>query len=181
VDGAFQAAKALIKMGRKNLGLILPEETAELLWQERLDGYKKALSSANIRYNPYLIINEHTYSLEESALATKTLLDREPGIDAIIYGSDVQAYGGLEALFELGRKVPDDISVIGFDNLHFSRITRPPLSSVSQPMFEMGQKASQMLVNAIRKKDFSDKMITLKSRLILRQSSHKNIPAERLT
>ena len=181
VDAAYKATRALIKLGRKKIGLILPEETIESLWKDRLEGYMKALSSAGMDYNPYLIVNEHSFSLEESALATKTLLEREPRIDAIIYGSDVQAYGGLVALSELNKTVPDDIAVIGFDNLPFSRIITPPLSSVSQPMFEMGRIASQMLLDAIDRKDFSNKIVKLKCHLALRQSSHKNIPKEHLT
>jgi len=89
--------------------------------------------------------------------------------------------GGLEALRELNKKVPDDVAIIGFDNLPFSRITRPPLTSMSQPMFEMGQKAAQMLIDSIKKRKYSNKTVILKSRLVLRQSSHKDIPAEYFT
>lgn len=181
VDAAFQAARALIRLGRKKIGLIAPEEEIEAVWKDRLEGYKKALNSARIRYNPYLIVHEHSFSLEESALATKTLLGRDPQLDAIVYGSDVQAYGGLEALKELNVKVPEEVAVIGFDNLPFSRITQPPLSSVSQPMFDMGSKAARMLLDAVKRKDFSNKTVKLKCRLILRQSSHKNIPEEHFT
>ncbi|MFH1369510.1 MAG: LacI family DNA-binding transcriptional regulator [Elusimicrobiota bacterium] len=181
VNAAFQSVRALVRLGRKKIGLISPEEEIESVWKDRLEGYKKALSSSRIRYNPYLIVHEHSFSIEESALATKTLLEREPRIDAIVYGSDVQAYGGLEALIELNKKVPDNIAVIGFDNLPFSRVTHPQLSSVSQPMFEMGRKASQMLLDAIKRKDFSNKTVKLKCRLVLRQSSHKNIPREHFT
>lgn len=181
VDAAYQATHAMIRLGRRKIGMIMPEETIESVWKDRLEGYKKALASAKLRYNPYFLVHEHSFSLEESALATKTLLEREPKIDAIVFGSDVQAYGGLEALRELNKKVPGDIAVIGFDNLPFSRITNPPLSSVSQPMFEMGRKASQMLLDAIKRKDFSNKTVKLKCGLVLRQSSHKNIPKEHFT
>jgi LacI family transcriptional regulator len=179
-EAAYLATREFIKLGRKKIGLIMPEETAEEVWFDRLQGYKKALAEAKIAYDPYLIVYEHLFGLKDSAIATKILLEREPGIQAILFGSDLQAYGGLEALRKLGKKVPDDIAIIGFDNLPFSKITNPPLSSVSQPMFEMGKIGAEMLLEAVQNKDFSDKTVMLRSQLIFRQSSHKNIPREEL-
>ena len=180
VRSSFEATKVLIKLGRRKIGLIMPEESCEAIWEDRLAGYKKALSGARIVYDPYLLVYEHTFSLKESAQATKALLEREPGIDAIIYGNDMQAYGGMVALKEMGRKIPDDIAVMGFDDVTFSRIIDPPLSSVRQPMFEMGKKAAEMFFEAIKKKDYSHHAIELKSQLILRQSTHKDISKEEL-
>ncbi|MFH1369339.1 MAG: LacI family DNA-binding transcriptional regulator [Elusimicrobiota bacterium] len=180
-DASYRAVKTLIGLGRRNIGLIIPEETSENVWKDRLEGYKKAFSEEHITYNPYLIVYEHRFSLEESALATKTLLQREPGIDAILYGSDAQAYGGMEALKELGKNIPDDVAVMGFDNLPFSRITVPPLSSVNQPMFELGIAASKILLGSIEKKNTPHKTLLLKSQLIFRQSTHKDLPKERFT
>lgn len=179
-DAAYQAVKSLIDLGRKKIGLIMPEEKIEQAWQERLDGYKRALKEGGIGYNPYYIVYEHTFELKNSARATKALLEREPGIDAIVYGSDTQAYGGLEGLREMNLRVPDDIAVIGFDDLPFSQLTKPPLTSVNQPMFEMGKTGSQILLDAVRNKDFTHKNVLLKSKLVLRQSTHKNIPGEKI-
>lgn len=180
IEAGYLATKELITLGRKKIGLIMPEETSEEVWFDRLQGYKKALAEAGIPYDPYLIVYEHLFSLGESARATKRLFERDPGVDAILYGSDLQAYGGIEALRILGKKLPDDVAVIGFDNLPFSKITNPPLSSVSQPMFEMGKIGAELLLESVKKKDFSDETIILKSQLVLRQSSHKNIPREEL-
>jgi len=180
VEAGSQVAGTLIKLGRKKIGIIMPEESSETVWEQRLAGFKLALSEAHITYDPYLLVYEHSFSLEEAAQATKTLLQKEPKIDAIIYGSDIQAYGGMEALREMGRKIPEDVAVIGFDNMTFSRITDPPLSTVRQPMFEMGKEGARMLLEAIKKKDFSHQAIKLKSQLILRQSTHKDIAKEKL-
>jgi DNA-binding LacI/PurR family transcriptional regulator len=179
-DAAYQATKSLIELGRKKIGLIMPEETNEGIWRRRLDGYRKALEEANLGYDPILLGYEHSFSLKESALATRALLERNKGMDAILYGSDVQAYGGLEALKELNIRIPDDIAVMGFDNLPFSAISDPPLSSVDQPMLELGQRAAEMLVKSIETKSYRTKSLVLKTRLILRQSSHKDVPREKL-
>ena len=180
VEAAYLVTKELIKLGRKKIGLIMPEETAEEVWFDRLQGYKKALNEAKIPYDPYLIVYEHTFSLTETARATKTLFEREPGVDAIVFGSDLQAYGGIEALHTLGKTIPDDVAIFGFDNLPFSKITNPPLSSVIQPMFEMGKIGAELLLESIKQKDFGDKTVVLRSQLVPRQSSHKNIPREEL-
>lgn len=178
-ESSYEMTKSLIKLKRRKIGLIMPEETLENVWTERLEGYKRALAEAKIQYNPYLIVYEHQFTIRESAHAVKTLLEREPKTDAILFGSDTQAYGGLEALRQLNKTVPDDIAVAGFDDLPFSKLANPPLSSVSQPMFDMGAKGSSMLLNAMHNKDFSHKAVKLQSKLALRQSTHKNIPKEK--
>ena len=179
VDAGYKATIELIKLNRKKIGLIMPPETTENVWADRIDGYRKALKEAKIKYDPYLIIPENTFSLKESALATNELLKREPEIDGIIYGCDKQAYGGIEALKELGKNIPQEIAVIGFDNIEFSRITNPPITSVQQPMFDMGKEAARMLIESIKNKNFKFKEVKLKTKLILRQSTHINIKKEK--
>lgn len=179
IDASFRVAKKLIESGHKKIGLIMPEEFKELVWEDRLEGYKRALKENRLTYDPYLIIYEHTFDLKEAGLATKVLLEREPSVTAIIYGSDLQAYGGLKMLQELGKNIPDDIAVVGFDDMPFSRISNPPLASVRQPMRKMGQVGARLLLDAISEKKFPNKVITLKSELILRRSCQKDIPEER--
>ena len=179
VDASFEVTKKLLELGRKKIGLIMPEESSEFVWQDRLEGYKKALKEYKVAYDPYLIVYEHTFALKDSGLATKALIDRSPEVNAIIYGSDLQAYGGLKILREMEKRVPEDIAVIGFDDLPFSRISDPPLCSVQQPMREMGETGAKLLLEAISKKKFPNKMITLKSELILRKSCQKDIPEEK--
>lgn len=180
VAAAHTAVKSLLKQGRRKIGLIMPEEANEHVWIDRLKGYKKALAEARIPYDPYLIVYDHSFSLKQCAIATKTLIQRDPGLDAIVFGSDQQAYGGLEALRILGKKVPEDIAVIGFDDLPFSRITNPPLSTLHQPMFEMGKMGGKMLLEAVKYKNFSHKAVVLKSQLVARHSSDASIPVEKL-
>ncbi len=180
VEACYDAVKELVGLGRRKIGIIMPSESTENVWSQRLEGYKKALAENTIRYDPYLMVSETSFQLKESALATAELIEREPAVDAIIYGSDVQAYAGMEALKELNKRIPEDIAVVGFDDMMFSRISDPPLTSVRQPMFEMGREGTKMLVDAIKEKDFSNKIVKLKSKIILRQSTNKNLPKEKL-
>ena len=107
-------------------------------------------------------------------------MEKEPKINGILYGSDTQAYGGMEALKEMGKRIPEEVAVAGFDDMPFSSITEPPLTSIRQPMREMGKLGAQMLLNAIKKKDFSHQAVKLKTELILRQSTNKDIAREKL-
>ncbi|MFA5148297.1 MAG: LacI family DNA-binding transcriptional regulator [Candidatus Omnitrophota bacterium] len=179
VESSFEATKRMLELGRKKIGLIMPEESSEFIWQDRLEGYKKALKEKKVPYDPYLIVYEHTFSLKESGLATKALMDRMPDTDAIIYGSDLQAYGGLKILREMGTRVPEDVAVLGFDDMPFSRITDPPLASVRQPMKKMGEMGAKLLLDAVTKKKFPNKVVVLKSEIVLRKSCQKDIPEEK--
>lgn len=179
IESSFEATKRMLELGRRKIGLIMPEESSEFIWQDRLEGYKKALREKKVPYDPYLIVYEHTFSLKDSGLATKTLIDRVSDTDAIIYGSDLQAYGGLKMLKEMGKKVPEDIAVLGFDDMPFSRISDPPLASVRQPMKKMGEMGAKLLLEAVTKKKFPNKVIKLKSEIVLRKSCQKDIPEEK--
>ncbi len=179
-QASFEATDVLVRLGRKRIGLIMPEETHEPVWAERLAGYRRALDTAGVAYDPYLLVYEHNFTVRDAALATRTLIEHEPHVNGIIYGSDLQAYGGMQALKELGRKIPDDVAVIGFDDMTLSEIIDPPLSSVKQPMLEMGRRGAQLLVEAIRNRDVSHRVVELKGSVVLRQSTHREIPRARL-
>lgn len=179
LNASYKVVKKFIELGHKNIGLIMPEEWTEQVWHDRFEGYKKALKEHGITYNPSQIIYEHSFDLKESGLATKTLLEREPEVTAILYGSDVQAYGGMKALQEMGFNIPDDIAVIGFDDMSYSRISNPPLASVKQPMREMGEKGAKLLLESIEKEKFPHKSLKLNAELIIRKSLQKDIPEEK--
>lgn len=178
-DATYKAVKKLIELGHKNIGLIMPEERTERVWHDRLEGYKKALKEHNIPYNPSLMVYEHSFDLKEAGLATEALLEREPTTTAILYGSDIQAYGGMKMLQEMGVKIPEDIAIVGFDDMAYSRISNPPLASIRQPMKEMGEKGAKLLLESIGKEKFPHKSLKLNAELIIRKSLQKDIPEEK--
>lgn len=171
-------ATMLLESGRRRIGVVMPEEGSESIWQLRLDGYKAALGRAGLAYDPGLLVYESTFTLEGAARATKELVDRYADLDAIMYGSDVQAYGGLEALKELGKSIPGEIAVTGFDDMSYSRVCHPPLTSIRQPMEAMGRTAAELLLQAIQRKDLSPSVTELESKIVRRQSTHSNVPRE---
>jgi LacI family transcriptional regulator len=118
-------------------------------------------------------------TIEEGKIATEKLLAMTEPPDAIFATNDPAAMGAMQAIKEAGLKIPKDIAVVGFSNWFFSALLDPPLTSVDQPGFEMGQEAAKLLIRQIELKtknnDFELQAETkiLKTRLVVRDSSLK--------
>lgn len=166
-EGAYQAVSYLIENGHRHIGM-LKESTGYYQLEERYNGYRNALKDHGISYkNKYIVINELTVS--GGYEATKELL-KQKEITAIFCSNDAMAIGCYQAIYELGKKVPEDISVVGFDGLKLSEYVIPPLTTVLQPSFDIGFHAAKFLVDAI---EFPEKRIPNKvfdTKLIIRES-----------
>lgn len=162
--------KRLISLGHKHIGFISPEPVGHDIWYERITGYKKALTEKGIAYSPRLIKYENTFDMELVEIATKNLLEKVHNLTAIIFTSDRMAIAGMKAIRNYGLKIPDDISVVGFDNIEFDKYLIPPLSSVKQPAYEMGSKAAKILLDAIKEKDYKHEVFRFNTELIIRGS-----------
>jgi len=178
--GAKEATLHLIAQGCKRIAHIEGPPNLDISTQ-RLEGYKEALKEHNIKFLDELIAVCPSGTIEEGKVATDQLLSLKKRPDAIFATNDPAAMGAMQSIKEKGLKIPDDIAVVGFSNWFFSSLMEPPLSSVDQPGFEMGQEAAKLLIRQIEKKD-KDKMETeipseikiLKTRLIVRASSQKS-------
>ncbi|MFV0558686.1 MAG: LacI family DNA-binding transcriptional regulator [Enterococcus sp.] len=166
-EGAYQAVSYLIERGHKNIGM-LKESTGYYQLEERFNGYHHALKNHGIAYKGrYIVENELT--VEGGYLAAKELLNQKE-ISAIFCGNDAMAIGCYQAIYEAGKKVPEDISVVGFDGLNLGEYVTPPLTTVLQPSFEIGFTAAKFLVDAI---EFPEQRIPNKvfeTKLIIRES-----------
>lgn len=169
----YSATKSLIDKGHKNIGLMILDPSKEKVWQERFQGYKDALKENKINYNPANIKFLDNYTLKEARIVTKNLLAENPNITAILYGSDLQAYGGLMGIKEMNLKVPQDISIIGFDDMVPNIAMTPSLSSIKQPMKEMGEMGANMLLDYLKgKDDMKHVAVKLDTELNLRESTN---------
>lgn len=167
------AAEYLIKTGCRKIGLVISDDLYIDVWQERIEGYKKALDEAGIRFNQNLVEYEGTFEINQIKLATRSLLEKNPGLDGIIFASDWQAYAGMQYLKDNGIKIPEQISVIGFDNLSFDDFIQPSLTSVNQPIEEMGRKAAGLLLEMIKKGKVIKQNAILQSHIVARDSTRK--------
>jgi LacI family transcriptional regulator len=164
------AIKKLISLGHKKIGFITPEASGNDIWNERLTGYKNAVKESGIGYDPELVEYENTFNLEFVEIATRNLINRIPDLSAIMYISDTMAIPGMKAIQNMGLKVPGNISVIGFDNINFDKYLTPTLSSVKQPAYEIGKKASNMLLKSMKVKNTRHEAVYMDTELILRES-----------
>jgi len=173
---AHDLTTRLIRSGRKNIGCIMALNVNNRSFEERFNGYKQALLDSKIKYRPELVGYEYSFMLTRSAYATWKLVKENPEIDALLFGSDIQAVGGIKALQEMDRKIPGDIAVIGFDDTEMGRLMVPALSSVKIPWYHAGVAGAEMLVQAIEKPGSKPRKINLKSELILRGSFSADYP-----
>ncbi|MFH1369485.1 MAG: LacI family DNA-binding transcriptional regulator [Elusimicrobiota bacterium] len=168
--GGYIAAKQLIEYGHRKICFIFPDYWYDNIWNRRKAGYKKALDEAGIEYDVDLIEPENLFTVESAGRATMNLIKRNTDMTAIIYVSDKQALGGMKVMAQNGVKVPDDISVIGFDNTYFCDISTPTLSSIEMQFEKCGSMAAEYLVNAVRKNSVKHETTILRPTLVLRDS-----------
>ena len=157
LSGAKEATHHLIEQGCKRIAHL--EGPPNLgITKQRLEGYVEALNDANIPINQELIVSCPLGTIEEGKSATEKLLKMATPPDAIFATNDPAAMGAMQAIKEAGLKIPKDIAVVGFSNWFFSALLEPPLTSVDQPGFEMGQEAAKLLIRQIefKSKDNQD-------------------------
>ena len=170
-SAAYDAAKQLIQLGHRVIGFVLPNDVVDQVWRDRLSGYKKAIADHGLDYDGNWIGNESSFVPKEAGIVTNELLINNPNMTAILYGSDIQALGGLKMLREMHLRVPEDVAVMGFDDMQICELVDPPLASVHLPMFEQGKLGTEMLLEAIKSKSFKSEKRVLKSKLVLRRSA----------
>jgi LacI family transcriptional regulator len=145
--GACEAVEHLVLQGHRQIAFIAgPADHLDA--QARLAGYRDTLKKHKIKPSAQLIV-EGDFSESGGLLAVERLLESGQRFSAIFAANDLTAYGARLALYRRGIRVPEDISVIGFDDLHSSMYTTPPLTTVRQPLFDVGRCLGQAIVKMI--------------------------------
>lgn len=166
--GAYKATKHLIDLGHTQLATITgPLHLTNA--QERLNGFRQAMNEALLPLAPEYV-QETTFDRQGGASKTRLLLRLIPRPTAIFAGNDMIALGVLAAIRDAGLRCPQDISVIGFDDLELAELTNPALSSVSQSGYQLGSTAAEILLARIDGDTGPAKHIILETSLKLRDS-----------
>ncbi|MEV0117842.1 LacI family DNA-binding transcriptional regulator [Streptomyces sp. NPDC050844] len=145
--GAREAVKHLLSRGRRTIATITGRLDVYGA-QRRLDGYRDALTEAGTPPDEDLIAPAD-FTEEGGRRAMTELLDRRPDLDAVFAGSDVMAAGARQILRTAGRRIPEDVALVGFDDSAIARHMDPPLTSVRQPIVEMGRTMTDVLLAEI--------------------------------
>lgn len=167
--GAYIAVNYLINKGHKNIAFISGSKSL-IISRHRLDGYRMALEERNIEVKEDIIV-EGDFQFESGYKRTIELLEQGKEFTAIFAGNDLMAVGAIMALKSKKIEVPQQVEVIGFDNVDISRYIKPQLSTVGQPAYEMGVNGAKQLIKLIEGKNISKKNIILKPELVLRETT----------
>ncbi|AEB06444.1 transcriptional regulator, LacI family [Coriobacterium glomerans PW2] len=145
-QGAAEATRYLAARGARRIAMIAgPKGPSGSL--DRVRGYTDAL--AELRQGP-LLVERGDYSKPSGRVCAARLLDRDPSIDGLFAASDAMAIGAIQALRDLGRDVPSDVQVVGFDDQQLAQISEPPLTTMRQPFQEIGRRMVDQLIDLIR-------------------------------
>lgn len=168
-EGGYLACRHLLDLGHRQIGCISgPMGTQSS--RQRLYGYIRALQEEGVRFQEALVVEGDFHIRSGQAVALQLLTK---GVTAIFACNDLMAIGVYQAAAKLGLRVPEDFSVVGYDNLAISSILEVPLTTVGQPVDEMGTCAVRALMQCIEKKPDAQKSIMLTPSLIVRSSTRR--------
>ena len=165
---AYEAVKYLLDLGHEKIGFI-NSDNKYLYARDRYKGYEKALKEFGLPINTDWIIYVERVGFEDGQRAMAKILSNADLPTAIFADSDMLAVGAMKEIHKNGFHVPTDISLIGFDNIEFSTMSQPMLTTVSQPMYQMGKESAMMLIHKIKGEPIEN--IVLAHELLIREST----------
>ncbi len=167
--GGQLATAHLLGLGHRRIAMLSGRPDLESS-HLREQGYRQAMTAAGVPVSEDLVL-VGGYDAQASAECTRTLLASADPPTAIFAANDVSAIAAIQAAVGLGRRVPADLSVVGFDNIPESALCAPPLTTVNQPIRQMGERSIQLLLRLMRGDHVEDTHITLQTDLVVRQSA----------
>jgi len=164
--GVAQAVQHLLGTGHRRIATIAgPQDMVAGI--DRLSGYRAALDAAGLA--THIAIGDFTR--ESGVRAMDQLLANDPALDAVFVASDMMAHGALQALKDAGRRVPEDVAVIGFDDFEISRYSDPPLTTVRQPIVDMGRTMARQMLGLVNDEPDVPQAVVLPTELVVRSSA----------
>lgn len=161
--GARQAVQHLVDRGRRRIAAIAGPQDMQV-GVDRLQGYRE------LNPGPDLVA-QGDFSEGSGAAAMRELLERAPDLDAVYAASDPMAIGAMHVLRASGRSIPGDVAVVGFDDSRMARHTEPPLTTVHQPVEDMGRAMAELLVARIQGREPESMVVILDTHLVVREST----------
>ncbi len=166
---AKQAVLHLVGLGHRRIACITNANAIYAAPNDRLQGYQDALIETGIDFDPTLV-RHGDFDPESGYLQMNSLLDLAIRPTAVFVASDVVAFGAMAAIRERGLQIPNDIALVGFDDIPFSRYIEPSLTTIHLPIPELARCASDMLIGLIRDEQPVNPQVLLSANLIVRKS-----------
>jgi LacI family repressor for deo operon, udp, cdd, tsx, nupC, and nupG len=164
---AYGMTQHLVSLGHRSIAYV-SGPASNILERERFQGFKDGLETAGLPFDPALVL-PGDYTIEAGVRAGQDLVARPTRPTAVFCTSDEMAIGLMRTLFSAGLRVPEDISVAGFDDIEFAAVAEPPLTTIHQPRRELGQAAASALIELLQGRS-SPKRIRLETELVIRDS-----------
>ncbi|MFS1488862.1 DNA-binding transcriptional regulator CytR [Vibrio splendidus] len=169
LTSAFEAVNYLAQLGHKRIAQISGPTTATLC-KFRQQGYQQALRRAGVSMNPaYSTVGDFTFEAGAQAVHQLLALPEQP--TAIFCHNDAMAIGAIQEAKKLGLRVPQDLSIVGFDDIQFAQYCDPPLTTISQPRYEIGRQAMLMMLDLLKGNDVQAGSRLLEAKLVVRGST----------
>lgn len=171
VAAARQTVQHLIDLGHRRIGMIAHADPLYLASRTRIIGYEEALETANIEVaDAWLRTGD--FSEQSGYREMQELLKADPPISAVFAGNDVIAYGAMQAIYDAGKRVPDDISLVGFDDNYMSRFLKPALTTMAVPATGYGSTAVETLMDRLARPESPLPIHrVLKSDIVIRETT----------
>jgi LacI family transcriptional regulator len=169
-SGAMHAVEHLISKGRKRIAFYSAPQHLEI-GKRRLNGYRAALEKHGIPFNPDLVYSCDTY--EDAIKISRTVLKKQDRPDAVFAVNDLTAIGAMKTAKQLGLSIPRDIMFVGFENSRSAWICEPELTTIDQFGFELGKKATELLLRRIKEDsfDYKTEQQIVKTHLVVRETA----------
>ncbi|MBG9589993.1 catabolite control protein A [Cytobacillus firmus] len=169
-QAAFDVTKSFIEKGHKDVALVVGPLREPINQEKKLAGYKRALEEAEVSFRDELVV-EGDYTYDSGIEAFEKLLEAEPRPTAIFAGSDEMALGIIHGAEDKGYDVPKDFEVISSDNTRLTLMVRPQLTSVVQPLYDIGAVAMRLLTKLMNKETVDEQIVVLPHRIEERSST----------
>ncbi|MDF2675507.1 MAG: transcriptional regulator [Clostridiales bacterium] len=169
--GMYEIVNYLISNGHKKISYI-SGPVGDVVAEQRKRGYKKALKESGIEYKE-LLVRHGNYKVNSGISCMESLMESGENFSAVVCANDLMAVGALEVLKVKGIRVPEDISITGYDDVFLSQITTPKLTTISQPKYDLGKISAEILIKLINGEDIDSREIKLEPHLVIRGSVAK--------
>ncbi|MBM7590791.1 catabolite control protein A [Brevibacillus fulvus] len=169
-QAAYDATQTLIERGHKRIAMIASPPSDPLAGLLRFEGYKQALHDAGLPLHDELVTGGN-YFYQSGLNAMNSFLQLAEPPTAVFATSDEMAVGAIHAVQDAGLRVPDDIEVIGYDNIRLAEMVRPRLTTVVQPMYDIGAVAMRLLTKYMNNEHVDDHVVQLPHRIEFREST----------
>lgn len=169
-QAAFDVTKSFIEKGHKEVAIVVGPLREPINKEKKLAGYKRALEEAEVSYREDLVV-EGDYTYDSGIEAFEKLLEADPRPTAIFAGSDEMALGIVHGAEDKGYKIPEDFEVISSDNTRLALMVRPQLTSVVQPLYDIGAVAMRLLTKLMNKESVDEQIVVLPHRIEERDST----------